>query len=607
MSKSSDIQQIEFTIENLEKIKKGEIKGKIYFTYPKALKLLEDNILTYFYEAFKDNETITELSIPEELIFDVQLINQQNLELLFKIFETNKTITKFNPQFSLNHIGLKYLTEFAKNNTTLKDLEIGIAFGIWYSDPNQEKEEREKQLETINLFNTYLKENKTLENLKLFYVGIQSNHAEILIDGLRENKYIKNLTFDEIGGDTKTDLLFVKFLKEKKYQNFLELTIYNDTEYLEEVLQILKKDTEFSLALHFAGDTFHINPDKYLDSEKCKIISAYVSNNTFLKELSFENYLLTDENLQILATGLKNNNSLSSFSISSNDIYNKPTTITEKGLKPILDALNQNNNLSSLYLNDKDFSEEEIKCVINFLENKPRIKAVGLAIRNPNKTNVGFIKAFLQNNTSIISFNMGNSIVNNLELFKEFCEVLKTNKTLTALGIFNSQNTTCEVRKILWEAIKNNDVIQYIDYETGCYPEDIRSQELNKKIEEKLESNRKWALSYSTLVENPYINTHNIFTAKAIEENVEITLQTPSILSNVVYAPVTLVKGVGNLLLGAGNLLLAPVWYFTNNSIEEKYTKNIPVMENNNAINDLNYRVERDKEKTIALTMEESR
>ena len=219
-----------------------------------------------------------------------------------------------------------------------------------------------------------------------------------------------------------------------------------------------------------------------LSKQILNYIVIMISNLSNLKILDLESNKLNNEQIKILANGLKENKTLTALILNNNKIssdggfyladalvenknitqlYLSKNNITEDGLKSILNVINKNQKIKFLDISYNELEANDFSIISDFLKEKPNMKMLNLSGNELDKNGAINLGNYFSNGKNIDVLNMSDMNIidefipilfksfNNEELyfddnnikedgFKSLFEMISTNGNLKKLSLKNT-------------------------------------------------------------------------------------------------------------------------------------------------------------------------
>ena len=272
------------------------------------------------------------------------------------------------------------------------------------------------------------------QNVSLEYLNISQSCAD--------EKYFEKITHSLVTLKSLTHLDLSCNVTNITSANNIAVIIANNT-FLED-LNLSKCEVFKSEFLNILSALQNIHHLKYLhcnnilvDYEEATGIAAVISNNPFLEKVNFNNYNLTEKEMKIILSSLKNHTSLKNFDISFN-------IITNDIVNDIVDVIDSNTQLTHLTISHCGIQEYGVLKIFKVVQ---RLKCIEMS----NIT---------------ISDQAAQTIANAMSVNHMIEEFVFTDNDFHETGIFLILDVLKEVHTLKSLTIVSNDSIGYINTKT---------------------------------------------------------------------------------------------------------------------------------------------
>ncbi|MCC8399863.1 MAG: hypothetical protein LN563_04795 [Rickettsia endosymbiont of Platyusa sonomae] len=255
----------------------------------------------------------------------------------------------------------------------------------------------------------------------------QINLAE-LVDFIKSNTNITRVNLPCCGRIDKNNISFVELIK-------------------------ISNITNLNIAANGLGDTAANDSTTIIES-----IAEALKNNITLTslDLSSNDIGVEKEILIVIAEALKNNRTLTNLNLSSNYIG-----VEEESVIAIVEVLKNNRTLTNLDLSNNILRDNGTKAIAGALVCNSTLASLNLSSNYITNRAVKLIAKMLDSNKTLTNFDLSHNRIA-VKGIKAIAEALKNNKTLTHLDL--SYNCIdAEGIKAIAEALKNNKTLTHLD------------------------------------------------------------------------------------------------------------------------------------------------
>lgn len=291
---------------------------------------IEDEGLLGIPKALKVNRAL------RELILEKNDFRRIGATALASALSHNSQITLLNlSRCAISLDGLKALSTVLRATNTIKDLKMAhCRLG------NPEAEE----------LAAALKQSQTLQTLDLDYNSFGAEGMSSLFSIVQANPRIRNLSMwgNLISGPLAKE--FAAALKSNTYLKSLRINLSSYDHEMADLAGSLRTKQNLT-DLHIHGK---------FSVESLRILSALLTNNTYVISLSMVDASMTDDGALALCAFFKENSSLTSLDLTKN-------SIETKGVYSICEALAGNQSLTSLNLSENKIGYDAVPILANLL------------------------------------------------------------------------------------------------------------------------------------------------------------------------------------------------------------------------------------------------
>jgi Ran GTPase-activating protein (RanGAP) involved in mRNA processing and transport len=195
------------------------------------------------------------------------------------------------------------------------------------------------------------------------------------------------------------------------------------------------------------------NVETYIEA-----IADFLKNNNTLTSLTLTRNSMGDEGAKIIANALRENRTLISLHLDRN-------RIGDEGIKEIADALKHNPILTSIDLSWNFIGSKGAQAVINASQNNGSLTSINLNANNIGYENPQEIVAALSDNHTLTSLDMGTNNLGDKGTYA-IASALENNDTLTELKLY-ANNIGSEGAEKLANALQHKHTLKVLNLNTN--------------------------------------------------------------------------------------------------------------------------------------------
>jgi Ran GTPase-activating protein (RanGAP) involved in mRNA processing and transport len=225
------------------------------------------------------------------------------------------------------------------------------------------------------------------------------------------------------------------------------------------------------------------------DERQTAAIASGFANNTTLRDLELESW--KEANLVPVLAALQGHPALEKICFSGTDVDYLPSLsglevllrsqdskveelvlehfdIRTVGLHPVLQELGRNTTVTNLAINNSVLSREDVQQLTAALRQNTALQSLDLESSALGSAGLAEIAPALYRNTSIKTLDLANNGLDDIESANVLRELLRRNKTITSLGLFdNTFGLNAAAARNIFEGVHSNTALQQL-YLRGC-------------------------------------------------------------------------------------------------------------------------------------------